>query len=199
MSNSALIPAGSRLPQARAWVHPGPIEAQRITHCVAPQGRHLRIALPPGATLFDGLVQPLAALGIHNAALNILAGEFERLVYCVAPPDPTGRVAAAYTEPNDAGQSFLLTANATLGSNAAGQPVVHCHAGLRDSDGRLRGGHLLPQVCVVGRHGLVAFAVELQGFAVQVGYDPETTLSFFKPTALDDASGRSAMHRESRK
>lgn len=198
MSSRALLPAGSRLPQPRAWVHPGPIEAQRITRCIAQQGRHLRIVLPPGVSLFDGLVQPLAALEIHNAAFNILAGEFERLVYCVAPPDPTGRVAAAYTEPNDVGQSYLLAANATLGSNEAGRPVVHCHAGLRDSDGRLRGGHLLPQACVVGRHGLVAFAVELQGFAVQVGYDPETTLSFFKPTPPADGPGCPVMHKESK-
>ncbi|HEY0297523.1 MAG TPA: DUF296 domain-containing protein [Bordetella sp.] len=187
---------GGGLPRPRAWTHPGPVQAQRITRCGAARGRHLRIALPPGASLFDGLVQPLAALGIRNAAINILGGEFEQLVFCVAPPDPTGRVAVAYTDPIDAGRAYLLGANATLGSNEAGQPMVHCHGGLRDAAGQLLGGHLLPQACMVGRQELIAFAVSLEGFAVQVGYDPETMISLFQPVALAGAPDRAESSME---
>ena len=184
------------LPPPRAWVHPGPVQAQRITRCGAAQGRHVRITLPPGATLYDGLVRPLADLGIRNAAINLLGGEFERLVFCVAPPDPTGRVAAAYTDPIDVSGGYLLEANATLGSTEAGHPLVHCHAGLRDASGRLAGGHLLPNICVVGNGGLTALAVSLDGFEVRVGHDPETTLSLFLPMAPADEPGRAASSTE---
>jgi predicted DNA-binding protein with PD1-like motif len=180
--------AKNDLPPARAWVHPGPVQAQRITRCGTARGRHVRIALPPGTNLYDGLVQPLAAMGIRNAAINLLGGEFERLVFCVAPPDPTGRVAAAYTDPIDVSGGYLLAANATLGSTEAKHPLVHCHAALRDASGRLAGGHLLPHICVVGNGGLTALAVSLDGFEVRVGHDAETTLSLFLPMASDDAS-----------
>lgn len=177
------------LPPPRAWVHPGPVQAQRIVRRGAQQGRHARIALQPGENLYDGLVRPLHGLNMRNAAINLLGGEFERLVFCVAPPDPTGRVAAAYTDPIDVRGGYLLAANATLGSTAAGQPLVHCHAGLRDASGNLAGGHLLPHLCVVGNAGLTALAVSLDGFDVRVGHDPETTLSLFLPMAPADEPG----------
>jgi predicted DNA-binding protein with PD1-like motif len=180
--------ASSGLPPPRAWVHPGPIRQERIIRRSAAQGRHVRIDIPPGVDLYDGLVRPLTALGIRNAAINLWGGEFERLVFCVAPPDPTGRVAAAYTDPIDVSGGYLLAASATLGSTEAGHPLVHCHAGLRQASGLLAGGHLLPHLCVIGNGGLTASAVSLDGFEVRVGHDPETTLSLFLPMASDDGA-----------
>ena len=175
------------LPPPRAWAHPGPVRRERIIRRGAAQGRHVRIEIPRGANLYDGLVRPLAALGIRNAAINLWGGEFERLVFCVAPPDPAGRVAAAYTDPIDVNDAYLLAASATLGSTEAGHPLVHCHAGLRQASGRLAGGHLLPHLCVIGSGGLPVSAVSLDGFEVRVGHDPETTLSLFLPMAPDGA------------
>ena len=50
-------------------------------------------------SLFDGLVKPLAEIGITNASTTILGGYFEELQYCVAPPDPTGQAVIAYSKP----------------------------------------------------------------------------------------------------
>jgi hypothetical protein len=135
-------------------------------------------------SLLDGLVQSLAALGITSAAINILGGEFERIDYCVAPPDPTGRAAVAYSAPIHAGRGYLLAANATLGENEDGSPLLHCHGALRGEDGLVRGGHILPHASIVGRRPLIALVVALEGFAVRVGRDPETTLPLFQPMAL---------------
>jgi len=72
------------------------------------------------------------------------------LQYCVAPPDPRKQAIIAYGPPIDAGAAYLIFGNATLGVCLAGKPLVHCHAVIRDADGRMRGGHILTKSCVIG-------------------------------------------------
>jgi predicted DNA-binding protein with PD1-like motif len=75
----------------------------------------------------------------------------------------------------------LLRASATLGQNAEGQPVLHCHASFADAQGRLCGGHLLPERTVVGARPVQVLATALDGIALRLGFDAETRLHMLRP------------------
>ena len=77
----------TQLPRPRTLIHPGRFNPIRIQSLRSAKGRHVRLALLPGVSLFDGLVKPLAEIGITCASTTILGGYFEGLQYCVAPPD----------------------------------------------------------------------------------------------------------------
>ncbi|MFC5523244.1 PPC domain-containing DNA-binding protein [Polaromonas jejuensis] len=171
----------ARSPRSRTLVHPGPFNPVRIQskHCA--RGRHFRLALQPGLSLFDALVKPLASVGVENASVTILGGCFDNLDYCVAGPDPSRNALVAYTQPIHAGRAFMIFGNATLGKSASGQPIVHCHAALRTQSGEVKGGHILTQSCVVAGTAISALVTSLEGFELRVMFDPETNISLLQP------------------
>ncbi len=172
----------SRVPGPHSLVHPGPLNPVRIKSMHCERGRHVRLSLSPGLSLYDALVAPLARAGIENASTTLLGGHLESVDYCVAPPDPSGTAVAAYTTPIHADNAYLVFGNATLGKDASGEAVVHCHAAIMTGNGEVRGGHILPHSCIIGRHPIVALVTSLEGFELRVTYDAETNLSFFLPT-----------------
>ncbi|MBP7002638.1 DUF296 domain-containing protein [Amaricoccus sp.] len=179
-------PHGSPLPRPRTLVHPGRFNPVRIQSQRSASGRHVRLALLPGVTLFDGLIQPLAALGITSASTTILGGFFDRLDYCVAPPDPEGSAVIAYTRPIPAGRACMIFGNATIGRSMKGAPLVHCHAAIRTEAGEVKGGHILTETCVVGRAPIPVLVTSLDEFELRQAFDPETNIPLLQP------------HRESR-
>lgn len=172
----------SRVPGPRTLVQPGPLNPVRIKSLHSAQARHVRLTLSPGRSLYDALVAPLARAGIENASTTLLGGDLEAVDYCVAPPDPSGTAVAAYITPIHADKAYLVFGNATLGKDASGEAVVHCHAAIMNANGEVRGGHILPHTCIIGRQPIVALVTALDGFELRVSYDAETNLSFFLPT-----------------
>lgn len=168
-------------PRARTLMHPGPFNPIRINSMHAARARHIRLLLEPGLSLFDALVKPLAAMGIHSASTTLLGGWFERLQYCVAPPDPTKQALIAYSAPLDAGKAYMIFGNATLGKGLNGEPLVHCHAALQTEQGRLSGGHIVSQHSIVGGHPVPVLVTTLDGFELRVAFDPETNIPLMQP------------------
>ncbi len=148
-------------------------------HC--DRARHFRLMLQPGLRLFDALVRPLAEAGVTNASTTILGGRFRSLLYCVAPPDPTGRTVIAYSDPREAGQTYMVFGNATLGVSMHEQPLVHCHATFRTEAGEVRGGHVLTEHCIVGADPIPVLITALDGFELRQAYDPETNMQLLQP------------------
>ena len=175
-------PTSPRPHSPRLLVQPGPIDPVRIRSMQAARARHVRLRLQPGRTLFDALVEPLHAMGIMNASITLLGGLFTQLQYCVAPPDPSGKAVAAYTQPIGAGRCCMIFGNATLGKHADGAPLVHCHAVVRTEAGLLKGGHILTSQCTVGAEPISVLVTSLDGFELRVAYDAETNISMFQPT-----------------
>jgi hypothetical protein len=171
------------LPRARTLVHPGPVGPIRIEHRHANRARHFRLGLEPGRTMQDALIEPLMLLGVRSASMTILGGKLERLLYCVAPPDPTGERVANYTRPIAAGPATLIFGNATLGKSARGEPVVHCHATFVCADGRVRGGHVMVDRSVVGSAPLPVLATSLDGIELRITQDAETHMPLMRPFA----------------
>jgi predicted DNA-binding protein with PD1-like motif len=166
---------------ARTLMHPGPLDPIRIRSLHSRRGRHIRLMLQPGLSLFDALVSPLGAVGIRNASTTLLGGVFSHLRYCVAPPDPSGQSVVAYTAPIDGRQTFMIFGNATLGNSAQGQPLMHCHAAIRTAAGLIKGGHILANQTIVGPQPIAVLVTSLDDFELRVCYDPETNLSLLQP------------------
>ena len=171
------------LPRPRTLVHPGPVGAIRIEHRHANQGRHFRLGLEPGRTLQDAIIEPLMLLGVQAASMTILGGRLGRLLYCVAPPDPTGERVANYTRPIEAGAVTLIFGNATLGKNTRGEPIVHCHAAFVCEDGSVRGGHVVVDRSTVGDATIAVLATSLDGIELRITQDEETHMPLMRPFA----------------
>jgi len=173
-------------PRPRMLVHPGTSAPVRIRSRQCARARHIRLTLQPGLTLFDALVRPLAAIGVHSASTTILGGVFSELQYCVAPPDPSRRAVIAYTQPIPAGRCTLVFGNATLGKDGRGEPLVHCHAVLRTEAGAVKGGHIVPKLSVVGPEPISVLVTSLEGFELRVAFDSETNIPLLQPHAEVD-------------
>lgn len=176
------------LPRARTLVHPGPVGPIRIEHRHANLGRHFRLGLEPGRTMHDAIIEPLLRLGVQAASMTLLGGRVSSLLYCVAPPDPTGERVANYTRPIDAGAATLIFGNATLGRNGRGEPVVHCHATFVCADGSVRGGHIVVDRSVVGETSLPVLATSLDGIELRITQDEETHMPLMRPFAAATAA-----------
>ncbi len=176
----------ARLPRPRTLVHPGPLDPVRIRTMHSQRGRHIRLALQPGLSLFDALVEPLYAMGVKSASTTILGGVFTTLQYCVAPRDPSGRAVTAYSRPINAGSTYMIFGNATLGKSANGAPLVHCHAAVRTEAGLIKGGHILTQQSIVGPESISVLVTSLDGFELRVAYDAETNIPLLQPHEESD-------------
>jgi predicted DNA-binding protein with PD1-like motif len=168
-------------PRPRTLIHPGRFDPVRIQSLRAPHGRHIRLALQPGRSLFDGLVTPLAAIGVASASMTILGGSAEALQYCVAPRDPTGQAVIAYSDPIAVGRCYIVFGNATLGKSMAGDPLVHCHAAIRTGTGTVKGGHIITEQTTIGPHPIIVLVTALDEFELRQTYDPETNIPLMKP------------------
>ncbi|WP_349643566.1 DUF296 domain-containing protein [Bradyrhizobium genosp. SA-3] len=137
--------------------------------------------MEPGISLFDALVEPLARAGVASASMTILGGHFERLHYCVAPPDPSRQAVIAYANPIDAGRAYMIFGNATLGKSLQNRPLVHCHAAIRTESGEVKGGHILTETSIVGSDPIPVLVTSLEGFELRQMFDPETNISLLLP------------------
>ena len=173
------------LPRPRTLVHPGPVGAIRIEHRHANRGRHFRLGLEPGRTLQDAIIEPLMLLGVQAASMTILGGRLEKLLYCVAPPDPTGERVANYTRPIDAGAATLIFGNATLGKNTRGEAIVHCHATFVCEDGNVRGGHVVVDRSTVADAPISVLVTSLEGIELRITHDDETHMPLMRPFAAN--------------
>lgn len=170
-------------PRPRTLIHPGPFNPVRINSLRSATARHIRLALQPGTSMFDGLVRPLQELGIHAASTTVLGGYFDCLDYCVAPPDPSGQAVIAYSQPREAGATYMVFGNATIGKNMKGDPIVHCHAAIRTQDGAVMGGHILTDTAIVGHAPIPVLVTSLDAFDLRVAFDPETNIPLLQPVS----------------
>lgn len=172
--------------QPRYLRQPGRFNPVRIKSVASPFGRHFRLLLEPGETLYDAVVKPLANLEIRDASMTILGGWFKDLYYCVAPPDPEGRTVIAYSEPRPAGFTYMVFGNATLGRSIDGDPLVHCHAAVKTERGEVMGGHIVTEKTIVGPKPISVLITSLEGFELRQAFDEETGIPLFQPMEVDN-------------
>lgn len=169
----------------RTAMQPGPALAPRILTADAAAIAEMRLVLPEGADLLDGLKAALIARGFRNAAIALGSGRFARMQYLTGRIDPTGARVATYGEPTAVAEAALISGNAILGQGVDGADIVHCHAVVVDGAGRVHGGHLPPGTCIVGPGGISAWAIAHGVGGFRASYDPETNYPIFQPVALE--------------
>ncbi|OYW60326.1 MAG: hypothetical protein B7X99_09720 [Rhizobiales bacterium 17-65-6] len=172
----------------RHLVHPGPATPDRRESLADGEGRALRVTLPPGASLHDGIVAALDAIGARSAAFTLLGGRFRALKYCIAAPNPQGPQVARYSTPIPAGLCVVLGGGGAAGLTPDGAPVIHCHALLADGAGQAFGGHLLPQESFADTDDPpVLLARAYRRIAIAQRPDPETAMTIFHPAEVPHA------------
>jgi predicted DNA-binding protein with PD1-like motif len=158
---------------------PGPALEPRILAAEG-QGRSFFFTLEPGIALLEGIRRGFAAEGFTTGTANLRDLALGPLAYVMPALSKTGENAAFYSDIfRPAGITRVHDAAMTFGQRD-GAPFFHCHGLWREADGRLSGGHILPEEAIVAEAVTVeAFGIAGAGFEGKP--DPETNFTIFHP------------------
>jgi predicted DNA-binding protein with PD1-like motif len=163
----------------RSIKQPGPPVAERI-QWVEVRGRAFAFTLEAGLPLLEAARRGFAVEGFASGTLNIRGGALGPFGYVMPALSKTGENAAFYSDTfRPDGTTQLKLASMTLGSRD-GAPFFHCHGLWREADGRISGGHMLPEETFVAEPFEVqAFGIDGAMFTAEP--DPETNFKLFGP------------------
>jgi predicted DNA-binding protein with PD1-like motif len=162
---------------------PGPVVAERIQWIEA-RGRAFSFNVEAGQPLLEAARHGFAAQGFAGGTLNIRGGALGPFAYVMPAQSKTSEHAAFYSETfRPQGITQLKLATMTFGVRDCA-PFFHCHGLWREADGRVNGGHMLPEETNVAK----PFAVEafgIDGAMFTAEPDPETNFRLFGPVASE--------------
>jgi predicted DNA-binding protein with PD1-like motif len=165
----------------RSILQPGPPVPERI-QWVEARGRAFSFTLQSGLPLLEAARRGFAGQGFSGGVLSMRSGALGPLAYVMPALSKDGANAAFYSDTfRPSGITQLKFAAMTLGERD-GAPFFHCHGLWIESDGRLHGGHILPEESIVAE----PFAVEafgIDGAAFTADVDTETNFKLFGPVA----------------
>ena len=169
----------------RRIVQPGPPVPARI-QWVEARGRAFALKLEAGLPLLEAARRGFAAQGFAGGTLNIGAAALGPFAYVMPALSKTGENAAFYSDTfRPAGVTRLKTASMTLGRRD-GAAFFHCHGLWTEADGRIGGGHILPEETIVAE-SFEAAAFGLDGAIFTAEPDRETNFKLFGPLASQAA------------
>jgi predicted DNA-binding protein with PD1-like motif len=164
----------------RRVLHPGHTRAERVVTAMGREARRALVWLPEGQTLKAALVAAFAEFGARFGAFHLLGGRLATAAYHTAVPKAGSARAVEYGAPTEIpGGARVLRANGSFGDDLSGEPLIHVHGGLSDHEGYAHGGHINPELCVIGTGGVRALLMLNVGFRQVV--DRETQFSLFFP------------------
>jgi len=171
---------------------PGRAIPERI-QWVEARGRAFSFTLEAGLPLLEAARRGFAAQGFSSGTLNVKGGALGPFAYVMPALSKTSDFAAFYSETfRPQGVTQLKLATMTFGMRD-GAPFFHCHGVWREADGRVNGGHMLPEETVVAEPFAVeAFGIDGAMFAAEP--DPETSFKLFGPVA-SEATGADTTSR----
>jgi len=174
----------------RSIKQPGPPVAERI-QWVEVRGRAFTFTLEGGLPLLEAARRGFAAGGFASGTLNMKGGTLGPFGYVMPALSKTGENAAFYSDTfRPSGITQLRLAAMTLGERD-GAAFFHCHGLWREADGRISGGHMLPEETVVAEPFEVeAFGIDGAMFAAEP--DPETRFKLFGPVLARAAGARTS-------
>jgi predicted DNA-binding protein with PD1-like motif len=163
----------------RVTKQPGPPMPERI-QSVEARGRAFSLTLEAGVPLVEAARRGFAAAGFSGGVLNMRDGALGPFAYVMPALSKDGEHAAFYSDTfRPAGVTRLTMGAMTFGSRD-GAPFFHCHGLWREADGRVNGGHMLPEETMVAEPFVVdAFGIDGAMFVAEP--DPETNFKLFGP------------------
>ena len=176
----------------RSIAQPGPPAHERI-QWVEARGRAFSFMLEAGIPLLEAARRGFAAQGFAGGVLSASGGALGPFAYVMPALSKDGRNAAFYSDTfRPDGVTELKWATMTLGVRD-GAPFFHCHGLWTEADGRVNGGHMLPEETFVAEPFAVeAFGIDGAIFAAEP--DPETNFKLFGPV-VSEANGAKTASR----
>lgn len=166
----------------RTFIHGGVPQGPRLLDCEVPHSEELRIVLPLASNVAEGILKALEGRQYGSAVGRILCGgaahlSYHRMVVTRDEQRPYDYGAPVVLD----GYITFISGAITVGRDAQGAPLLHCHAGFIDRDGRQHGGHLVLNRLVVGSEELVIRLCLFDQVAYQVQPDAETHFNLLHP------------------
>jgi predicted DNA-binding protein with PD1-like motif len=171
---------------------PGPARPERVV-AVRSRGRRVAFELPAGALLLDAVREAFGREGFESGVLRLTGGALDPLAYVMPALSPTPRHAAFYSETHRPAGGGRIVAGALTFGRRDGAPFFHCHALWEEADGRVCGGHVLPDETRIGAP-LTVEGVGLADAIFEASPDPETNFPLFAPRPIGDGAGEGAFH-----
>src|SRR6476660_3990346 len=174
----------------RSIAQPGARTPERI-QWVEARGRAFSFTLRAGLPLLEAARRGFAEAGFTGGVLRTTEGALGPFAYVMPALSKTGANAAFYSDTfRPAGITRLRLAAMTLGERD-GAAFFHCHGLWREADGRISGGHMLPEETVVAEPFEVeAFGIDGAMFAAEP--DPETRFKLFGPVPARAAGAKTS-------
>ncbi len=167
----------------RGIAQPGPPVPERI-QWVEARGRAFSFVLEAGIPLLEAARRGFAAHGFAGGVLSAKGGALGPFAYVMPALSKDGANAAFYSDTfRPEGVTRLKFAAMTLGQRD-GAPFFHCHGLWTEADGRVNGGHMLPEETFVAEPFEVD-AFGLDGAAFTAERDPETNFKLFGPVPAE--------------
>jgi predicted DNA-binding protein with PD1-like motif len=172
----------------RSISQPGPPPRERI-QWVEARGRAFSFTLEAGIPLLEAARRGFAAQGFAGGVLSASGGALGPFAYVTPALSKDGKNAAFYSDTfRPDGVTELKWAAMTLGERD-GAPFFHCHGLWTEADGRVNGGHMLPEETVVATPFEVnAFGIDGAMFVAEP--DPETNFKLFGPVARPPSAAK---------
>ena len=177
----------------RSIAQPGAPVTERI-QWVEARGRAFSFTLQAGLPLLEAARRGFAEAGFAGGVLSLRAGALGPLAYVMPALSKDGVNAAFYSDTfRPAGTTRLKCGAMTFGRRD-GAPFFHCHGLWTETDGRLHGGHILPEESFVAEPFAVdAFGIDGAMFTAEP--DSETNFKLFGPVAAEARIGIDAPSR----
>jgi predicted DNA-binding protein with PD1-like motif len=167
---------------------PGPPLPERI-QWVEARGRAFSFVLDAGVPLLEAARRGFAEAGFAGGVLNMRAGALGPFAYVMPALSKTSEHAAFYSDTfRPTGVTRIKMGAMTLGERDRA-PFFHCHALWREADGRVNGGHILPEETIVAEPFEVD-AYGIDGAIFLAEPDRETGFKLFGPVARDATRAR---------
>src|SRR6266481_141592 len=165
----------------RSIAQPGSPATERI-QWVEARGRAFSFTLEAGIPLLEAARRGFAAAGFGGGVLSAKGGALGPFAYVMPALSKDGANAAFYSDTfRPDGVTRLKLAAMTLGQRD-GAPFFHCHGLWTEQDGRVNGGHMLPEETFVAEPFEVN-AFGLDGAVFTAEPDAETNFKLFGPVA----------------
>ncbi|MBR0798052.1 DUF296 domain-containing protein [Bradyrhizobium jicamae] len=176
----------------RSIDQPGAPVPERI-QWVAARGRAFSFTLEAGIPLLEAVHRGFAAEGFSGGVLNAKGGALGPFAYVMPALSRDGANAAFYSDTfRPAGVTRLKLAALTFGQRD-GAPFFHCHGLWTEADGRVNGGHMLPEETAVAEPFEVdAFGIDGANFLAEA--DSETRFKLFGPVASRPTGAKTTRH-----
>jgi predicted DNA-binding protein with PD1-like motif len=173
---------------------PGPVAQTRFI-AAATRGGPLTLTLEPGQRLIDTVASGFGDFGFESGTVDISGVALGPFAYVMPALSKTGEQAAFYSETfrpsgitrvRHGAMTFGVTYDVPPGLGDEGlawSPFFHTHALWTEADGRVSGGHVLPDETIVAERIIVpAFGIADAWF--ERAHDPETNFKLFGPVAV---------------